>query len=119
MKIYYIAALLLFTHLCANTDFEVNTNDSLLHVEEKETLHVQRSNTKDYPQEESLIKPDPLLENVNTPKEEKPSLLEKIIEQMAEKKRDNNKSTTSKKVFDKSLKQSNEIQTPDPLLDEI
>ena len=114
MKRVLLTSLILTLSLFAQESFEVDTSDSLLHVEKK-SLHVKKNSVSKSDEDNALVTSDELIQE-NT-KETQPSLLDKIIAQMAEKERDNNKS--SKKVFKKPLNESDEILTPDPLLNEI
>jgi|SaaInl8_150m_RNA_FD_contig_111_142646_length_4934_multi_5_in_0_out_0_2 hypothetical protein len=64
--------------------------------------------------DDALHKEDSLLK-INKEKEE-PALLEKLLLQMNQKRQESNH---SKKMFTKPLHKSDELNTPDPLLDDI
>ena len=105
----------LLSSLLVASEFDVNTADVL--VKEKTTKQEKKNKTIII-EEEALQTNDPLLSATKekTQKDE-PSLLDKIISQMATK--DKNSTKTKTKTQKKSQNSDSEIVTQDPLLDEI
>ncbi len=110
----YITMMLLCISFVCGGDFETRTPDSLLGSETKSAEKTSSKPLK-FVEEDAIHKPDPLLENLKEQKKSEPTLLEKIFLQNQEKKQ----KTEAKKVFKKPLENGNEVDTPDPLLDEI
>lgn len=102
-----------------SSEFEIQTPDLIIQDKDSEFLKNKGEiKPKEFVQENSIYKPDPLLETVQEGKEEA-TLLEKIFLQMDNKDDIEQKNKITKEVFKKPLNKSNELITPDPLLDEI
>ena len=112
--------LFLTVSLLYSSEFEIQTSDPIM--QERDGGFSKSKNlikSKEFVQEDALYKPDPLLETLQDKKEEKPTLLEKILLQTHNRNETKQNDKKTKKVFKKSLNKSNELITPDPLLDEI
>lgn len=114
IKTLPILVLMLCTQVFSS-DFESETPDILVQEQHKKASKgAGFSISKEITQEDAIFKPDPLLETLKKEKKDEPTLLEKILLQ-----RDSRGVDNPKKVFKKPLIKSDEINTPDPLLDEI
>ncbi len=112
-KIFFVFLLVITQSF--SLEFESETPDLLLEQQEQsEPKKRELSVSKEFVQEDAIHKPDPLLETLRKEKKDEPTLLEKILLQQKSKKVEH-----PKQVFKKPLIESNEISTPDPLLDEI
>ncbi len=107
---------MMFLSACVvlGSGFETQTPDSLLGSDTKRSVKTS-SKSAEFVEEDAIHKPDPLLENLHKEKNTEPTLLEKIFLQNQEKKQ----KKEVQKVFKKPLENGNEVDTPDPLLDEI
>ena len=99
----------------ADESYETQTNDPLL--TEKKVLSKEKS--QDFPQDEALVEPDPLLSSVKEEKKEETPLLEKIILQMMKKNEESNTTASKKQEHKKNKNHDDSLLTQDPLLDEI
>lgn len=106
----------LLSSLLIASEFDVDTADVL--VKEK-TIKLQQQNSTTPIEDEALQKSDPLLSTTKKAKKEKPSLLDKIITQMAEKEQTKSSTKKETKTQNKSQNSDNEVVTQDSLLDEI
>ncbi len=110
----YIAIVLFCSSVIWGSGFETQTPDSLLGSNTKSGVKTS-SKSAEFVEEDAIHKPDPLLESLKKEKKSEPTLLEKIFLQNQDKKQ----KKQVKKVFKKPLENGNEVDTPDPLLDEI
>lgn len=112
--------LFLGVSLLYSDGFETQTPDPIL--QERDSAFIKdkgQIKSKEFIQENSIYKADPLLETIQEKKVEEATLLEKILLQMHDKNENEQKEKIKKEVFKKPLNENNELITPDPLLDEI